>query len=495
MVETEIITLDERLAKDSKILALNDFGTTKFGICEIINNYSPTTDEQTAEQVKDALVSTYTTYRAIRTKLGGRFSKRPQDKLFLEMYALYVGASEGLEILDKGVGDGGLQIRTDVDAIPFSDRTLENIMDSNDMNNTLLNLFQTRASRPSVQKSYSLEEFAESYLSFIRQKSLERMDEEQFKSHRGHVKTLTLEHPNGRTVKGLNTGLKTGVNVECSIPLEKIAGYDKQKEELMECATLVKNYERILKNNPRVHDHYMNMIMYGPPGTGKTMMAKAFANACGAPFTLIDASTVKSTYQDGSAKAMEKLLDHAIRYIKEGVSPISLVFIDEADSLLMERHYASNSSERDVTTGNFLLKFGSENQYPGIVAIAATNTIKGLSEAAYDRFGRFIPVPRPNLESRKSIWSYYITDRNNESEMPSFDQSLNIDTLAKISLRPDGDGFTGRDIWYSYAFAQNKVDLQRLSTPTFIGGLKEFEYGISRQKERILAREESVNYS
>jgi SpoVK/Ycf46/Vps4 family AAA+-type ATPase len=122
-------------------------------------------------------------------------------------------------------------------------------------------------------------------------------------------------------------------------------------------------------DRPRLH-----LLFYGPPGTGKTEFAKHLAREAGARLTVLGGSDLLSKYV-GETEARIRAAFSRARAER------SILFLDEADGLLMERAAAERSWE--LSQVNELLR-AIEN-FEGIF-IAATNFMDRLDPAVLRRF-------------------------------------------------------------------------------------------------------------
>ena len=114
--------------------------------------------------------------------------------------------------------------------------------------------------------------------------------------------------------------------------------------------------------------------MYGPPGTGKTQLAEYFAVQLDKPLLIKPASEILNMYIGETEKNIAAMF-------KEATETDSVLFLDEADSMLRDRSYAQRSWE--ITQVNELLQ--RIERWKGIF-ICATNLFSAIDPAALRRF-------------------------------------------------------------------------------------------------------------
>lgn len=118
----------------------------------------------------------------------------------------------------------------------------------------------------------------------------------------------------------------------------------------------------------------MNLLMYGPPGTGKTEFAKYLAKS-------LDKKLLIKRGSDLLSKWVGECEQNIKAAFQEAEREKSILFIDEADSMVAERTNAKNSWE--VTQVNEFLS--NMEEFKGIL-ICATNFKKNLDSASIRRF-------------------------------------------------------------------------------------------------------------
>ncbi|MDF7800025.1 AAA family ATPase [Pontiellaceae bacterium B1224] len=130
-------------------------------------------------------------------------------------------------------------------------------------------------------------------------------------------------------------------------------------------------------------EYGINLLFWGWPGTGKTEFAKYMAEQLGKELLVKRMSDLQSMYVGQT----EKLIAAAFREAEENDA---VLFLDEADSLFINRHTAHRSWEASQT--NEVLT--QMENFKGIL-ICCTNLLEHLDEAAMRRFAfkvKFLPL-------------------------------------------------------------------------------------------------------
>lgn len=159
----------------------------------------------------------------------------------------------------------------------------------------------------------------------------------------------------------------------------------------------------------------MTFMFYGTPGTGKTWGATCIAKAIGTEILVLSAAEVQSSEPGGANRAIQNAF-------KEAKEKHKVLFIDECDSLIASRNDLGMVLASEVNT--LLTEI---EKFEG-VAILATNRIEHMDEALERRISLIVEFPKPNMESRKKIWSKLLPKK-----LP-LGKEVSIDALAKHEL-------------------------------------------------------------
>lgn len=206
----------------------------------------------------------------------------------------------------------------------------------------------------------------------------------------------SLQNKVGNNPKNMNKTTENGKEKvgKSETGFSKVKGLNKEKEELNNLVQLKNENENI---------GIGGILFYGLPGCGKTYLAKAFAQELGWNFYSFSHADLTSQWLGESQQKIRAIFRQA-----KAQSP-SVLFIDELDSLAINRDNDGNSHSDQKATVNQLLVELNNASDSDILVIGATNYINGL-DRAFLRTGRFdlkIPIFPPDVEERKEMITYY----------------------------------------------------------------------------------------
>lgn len=173
---------------------------------------------------------------------------------------------------------------------------------------------------------------------------------------------------------------------------DKIGGCSKEKQQLRDFLTLIKNPEKLNKLGARP---VKGVVLYGPPGTGKTMLVRALASEAKLSFINCNGSQ----FTQGGAGRVRELFKKA-----REISP-TIIFIDEFDVVAKDRNAAGGSGSHDIVN-QFLSELdGISPKNDKVFVIITTNNINSLDKALIrpGRFDKHIYVGLPSKEDRIEI--------------------------------------------------------------------------------------------
>ncbi|MDY6777618.1 MAG: ATP-binding protein [Candidatus Nanohaloarchaea archaeon] len=194
----------------------------------------------------------------------------------------------------------------------------------------------------------------------------------------------------------------------------------------------IKTYVEGPLENPELYEKVgrkpKGVVVHGKPGTGKTLLAKVVASESDATFLSASISELTSMFHGESSSQVDRLFDYA----KEE-SP-SIIYLDEADSLLRKRGGMSGSPTtdqiREDMVNTFLDNMDGIEELEDVMVIASTNRREAMDEAAVrdERFDAIFELPEPTEEARKKIFKIHT-----EQESPEAFGELDYDELAGLT--------------------------------------------------------------
>ncbi len=137
----------------------------------------------------------------------------------------------------------------------------------------------------------------------------------------------------------------------------------------------------------------VSALFHGPPGTGKTLCAEAIACELNQPLQMVAIPAVVSKWVGETEQNLARLFS-------EARTANAVLFLDEADTLLMERG-EGRASRHDDSVVNTLLTLIERHE--GVVLLA-TNLPDRLDKALVRRLTYRLAFPFPDAEQRAAIW-------------------------------------------------------------------------------------------
>ena len=180
-----------------------------------------------------------------------------------------------------------------------------------------------------------------------------------------------------------------------TLTFDDVVGMHEVKDKLRDVIDQFKNAEKYKAWNIKP---IKGILLYGPSGTGKSYISEAFANEIDAKFFPLSSADIISKYLGESGKTIRSKFEEARKH------PLSIIYIDEVDSIAAKRDGSENNKERNATLNELLVQMASpEND--NVIMIFATNMLD-LLDPAFLRSGRCdfkIEVSLPDFDCRKGI--------------------------------------------------------------------------------------------
>ncbi|CAA6802002.1 MAG: Cell division protein FtsH [uncultured Sulfurovum sp.] len=207
--------------------------------------------------------------------------------------------------------------------------------------------------------------------------------------------------------------------------MDDIIGYEDIKEEIQHLVDMLKNIALYSKYG--IEDIF-NIMFSGVQGTGKTTMAVQIAKKLEVPI-LVTTGNIETGFVGGGANIVKKIYARANELASENKFQTCIVFIDEAQNLLVKRGQ-SREKWADDTPNELLTHLEGVKTINDvrIITIVASNFDESnmqLDEAMAARFKKKIHFRLPNEEEREALLKHFMKPVENKEE------SIEIKKLAK----------------------------------------------------------------
>ncbi|MDJ0600739.1 MAG: ATP-binding protein [Crocosphaera sp.] len=169
----------------------------------------------------------------------------------------------------------------------------------------------------------------------------------------------------------------------------------------------------------------LSVNFFGVPGTGKSITAEAIAHKLGMSIIRVNYGEVESSLVGGTS-------DNLVLIFKKAEETNSLLFFDEADSVLSRRiSNLSQAADHGVNSAKSTL-LTLLDKFNGVI-IFATNLFDNYDEAFVRRILFNVEFLAPDLEMRQQLWRFHLSEK-----VP---KEVSYESLANIS-----NGLCGGDI-------------------------------------------------
>ena len=207
--------------------------------------------------------------------------------------------------------------------------------------------------------------------------------------------------------------------------MDDIIGYEDIKEEIQHLVDMLKNVKLYSKYGI---ENIFNIMFSGVQGTGKTTMAVQIAKKLDVPI-LVTTGNIETGFVGGGANVIKGIYSKANELAMDNEFNTCIVFIDEAQNLLMKRGQSrekwADDSPNELLTHLEGVKSIHDVRIITIVASNFDESNMQLDEAMAARFKKKIHFRLPNEEEREALLKHFLDKVENKEE------GINVENLAK----------------------------------------------------------------
>jgi hypothetical protein len=182
--------------------------------------------------------------------------------------------------------------------------------------------------------------------------------------------------------------------------LRDVAGYADIREHVEELIIWPEKHRRAFRGPSRSS----GILFFGPPSCGKSRLARAIAGELEQEVRLLGPSDLRGAYVGWGQILIREQFDWVAEHERR------MLVIDELDAIARSRRDVGNMHEDEKASVNELLVQLDRVSRLGRLIVGTTNYVDSLDDAVVrsGRFGRFVPVPPPNVDESVAILDFYL---------------------------------------------------------------------------------------
>ncbi len=173
-----------------------------------------------------------------------------------------------------------------------------------------------------------------------------------------------------------------------------------------------------------------SILFFGPSGCGKTHLAKCLAEELGLLAIQIRPSDIASMYVRETVMRIRECFDEAVKNIP------CVLFFDEFDALVPDRHKLERSQDYRVEEVNEILTQLDLAREKGVFVVAATNQPFNMDRGIFQagRFDKIIYIGPPEEDDRAELLEHFMHGRPAvaDLDLQSFSSRLDGFSIADV---------------------------------------------------------------
>lgn len=181
-----------------------------------------------------------------------------------------------------------------------------------------------------------------------------------------------------------------------TLSFDSLGGYEEAKDEMRRFFASLKHYQKIEALGGSLPN---GVLLYGPPGVGKTKLARIVSEQLQIPFYTLNSTDITSCMIGESENKVHNF------FLSLKKDKVSIVFVDEADSVFTKR--GDNNFVSNGITTQFLIEMdGVSNKDNRIFFILAANNIDRIDNAILrpGRIDKIIKMDYPDHPTKIHIF-------------------------------------------------------------------------------------------